>query len=108
MNRPLAKFGLPLIATMLLVIPFILMELVNRRTFNETFPFQLFGFMGVMALAFSFAGSAFLRQLRLGKNNPGAILRLVLLMVVIGLSAWSLTGLLTDQMPCFLGVPNCD
>jgi len=108
MSRNLAKFRLPLIASMLLVIPFILMELVNRWTFNEGFPFSLLGFMGAVALAFGFGQTAFVRQLRTGKKGLGTILLLVLLLVVIGLSIWSFTHLLADQMPCFLGVPNCD
>jgi hypothetical protein len=27
---------------------------------------------------------------------------------LVGLFAWLGVGLLIDQMPCFLGVPNCD
>jgi len=68
----------------------------------------LFGFMGLQALIFGFALTALLRRLRTGEKTPRAIFVGVLLLVVIGLSVWSLTYLLVDQWPCFLGVPNCD
>jgi hypothetical protein len=28
--------------------------------------------------------------------------------IVLGVIAWFWIAILTDQMPCFLGVPNCD
>jgi hypothetical protein len=108
MNNQLLKFKMPLFISILLMLPFVILELVNRRQFNEVFPFQLFGFMGVVALIFGFSLTALLRQLRKGEKTPGAIFVQLLLLVVIGLSIWSLTSLLIDQWPCFLGVPNCD
>ena len=108
MNLQLSKLKTPLLISIFLVLPFVILELVNRRQFNETFPFQLFGFMGLVALIFGFAGTALLRQLRKGEKSAGATFVRVLLLVVIGLCVWSLTSLLIDQWLCFLGVPNCD
>ena len=108
MNLQLSKIKTPLFISIFLVLPFVILELVNRRQFNETFPFQLFGFMGLVTLIFGFAGTALKSQLRKGEKSAGAIFVRVLLLVVIGLCVWSLTSLLIDQWPCFLGVPNCD
>lgn len=33
---------------------------------------------------------------------------LILRVIVLGVVAWFWIATLTDQMPCFLGVPNCD
>ncbi|HWR66971.1 MAG TPA: hypothetical protein VN364_12715 [Bellilinea sp.] len=108
MNNQLLKFKTPLILSLLLVLPFMLMEWINVRDFTLGFPFGLFGYMWLVALIFSFAGSAWLRSLRKGEKNPGAILMRLLLLVVIGISIWSFSYVLADQWPCFLGVPNCD
>ena len=108
MNPQLSKFKTPLFISIFLLLPFAILELVNRRNFNEAFPFQLFGFMWLVALVFGFGLTALLRSLRTGEKTPGAIIVRVLLLVVIGLSVWSLATLLVDQWPCFLGVPNCD
>jgi hypothetical protein len=37
-------------------------------------------------------------------NPVGLLLRIVFLLLI----AWMWASLLIDQMPCFLGVPNCD
>lgn len=108
MNLLLAKLKTPLLTSIFLVLPFVILELVNRREFNETFPFQLFGFMWLVALMFGFALTAWLGELRKGEKTAGAIFVRLLLLVVIGLCVWALTSLLIDQWPCFLGVPNCD
>ncbi|MRR32634.1 hypothetical protein EG834_20410 [bacterium] len=108
MNNKLAQLKMPLFVSIFLVLPFVILELVNRRQFHEAFPFPLFGFMGLQALIFGFGLTALLRQLRTGAKGPGAIFVRVLLLVIIGVSVWSLTTLLIDQWPCFLGVPNCD
>ena len=53
----------------MLVLPLVVLELVNRRGFNQGFPVKV---------------------------------------VLLGLVAWYWIGLVIDQMPCFLGAPNCD
>jgi hypothetical protein len=38
----LGNFGSPALLGLLLIVPFMIMEVVNRRNFNEDFPFMLF------------------------------------------------------------------
>lgn len=48
------------------------------------------------------------RNLRTGTRNLASVLRLAPRVVLVILIAWLWVGLVVDQMPCFLGVPNCD
>jgi len=108
MTNQLLKYKTPLALSLLLVLPFMLMEWINVRDFPLGFPFALFGYMWLVALIFSFALTALLRHLRTGEKGLGAILVRLLLLVFIGISIWSFSYVLADQWPCFLGVPNCD
>jgi len=47
------------------------------------------------------------RMFRAEKNVKGSFSLLARVAVMIAL-AWSWIGIVLDQMPCFLGVPNCD
>lgn len=91
-----------------LVAPFIVLQLVNRRTIEEDFPFVLFTFMSLNALLIGLLLTPALRHLRAGRS-PRAL----------GLARWAALSLgivlvfvyanvVIDQLPCFLGVPNCD
>lgn len=98
----------PALISTLLVLPFVILELVNRRNFNEDFPFVLFGFMWVLPVLFLVMLMTIVRNIRAGNSimaNPvGFLLRAAFLVLI----AWMWGGILIDQMPCFLGVPNCD
>lgn len=53
----------------LLIIPFILMELVNRRIFNEDFPFALFFGLWLNVFAVSLILLPIVRAMRTGKHD---------------------------------------
>jgi hypothetical protein len=84
------------------------MEYVNRRAFEEDFPWPLFGTMWLLAAGFTFALLPIARDLRAGNrlqlNRLGFWLRVLAAL----LTAWLWISILQDQIPCFLGVPNCD
>ena len=85
------------------------MEVLNRREFNEGFPFPLFILMWLLPLVFIFTGMPIIRSLRQAGDNVLAKPILLLIRVVILIFiAWFWVSLLIDQLPCFLGVPNCD
>lgn len=98
----------PAIISFMLVLPFMILELVYRRNLNAGFPVVLFAFMWLLALSFMFTLMPILQSVRGGNRNmlhPASVLpRIAVLMLVAAL--W--LGLVLDQMPCFLGVPNCD
>jgi FtsH-binding integral membrane protein len=91
-----------------LVAPFIAMEWLNRRAFQEEFPFVLFTFMWLHALLIALSLTPALRRLQSEKS-----LRALTLShwAGLGLSAiliFSYANVVIDQLPCFLGVLICD
>ena len=98
----------PSLISLLLVIPFMIMEIVNRRGFNEGFPIALFAMMWILPVIFILTGMPIWRNLRAGTSLMTQPVNLLVRVVILALVAVLWTGVLLDQMPCFLGVPNCD
>jgi uncharacterized membrane protein len=108
MKNILTTLRSPALISLLLVIPFMILELVNRRNLNSDFPFPLFGFLWILPVIFIVLIMPIVRDVRAGKSiiaKPvGVLLRVIFLVLIL----WMWVGLVIDQMPCFLGVPNCD
>lgn len=96
------------IISAVLVLPFMILELVNRRDFHNGFPIPLFGFMWLLAFSFIVSLMPILRTVASGNRNMPSLLSFLPRVVLSILIAWLWVGLILDQMPCFLGVPNCD
>jgi len=98
----------PAIVSSVLVLPFVILELVNRRGFHEGFPLALFSLMWLLPLSFILIMMPVVRPLLAGNRNltirPSLLPRVSLLLLI----AWLFGALVFDQMPCFPGVPNCD
>ena len=96
------------IINLIIVSPFIVLELVNRRSFHEVFPIVLLGLLWFLPVIFIFTLIPIMQSIKAGNRfmaNPTFfLLRVVLLLLIAGL--WG--ALVSDQIPCFLGVPNCD
>jgi hypothetical protein len=104
----LKSFRALLLISATLVAPFIVLELVNRRTYHEDFPFVLFTFMSLHSLFIVLLLTPALRRLRaerslraLGLGHWAGLLLGIFLVIVYA-------NVVIDQLPCFLGVPNCD
>src|SRR5688572_1074957 len=54
MQTTLKRFGLSGLISFLLILPFMVMEVVNRRQFNEELPYPLFSFLWFNLFAVSF------------------------------------------------------
>lgn len=98
----------PALISTLLVLPFVVLELVNRRGFNEGFPVALFGLLWLLPLAFSLLLLPIMRRRPEGAMTPASRLGLWTRMAAVGLIVFIWIALVADQMPCFLGRPNCD
>ena len=102
------SFVAALLISSTLVAPFIVLQWVNRRTFHEDFPFVLFTFMSLHSLFIVLLLTPALRRLRvegsLGALKLGHWAGLLLCAVL----AFAYVDVVIDQLPCFLGVPNCD
>ena len=108
MKNILANLRLPAVISLLLVIPFMIMEVINRRNFNEGFPILLFVIMWLLPTLFTITVTPIVRNLRMGNSVLVNPVTLVLRVVFLAFLAWVWFGAVIDQMPCFLGVPNCD
>jgi len=108
MNNILTKLRSPAIISFILVVPFMILELVNRRNFHEGFPIPLFGFMWILPILVIITMMPIVRNIRAGNSILANPIVLLLRVVFLAFIAWMWVGILIDQMPCFLGVPNCD
>ena len=88
--------------SLLFILPFAVLELRNRP-FNQDFPIPLFVVLFLLPLTF------FLLLISIARNASGASrINVVLRVAAMAIIAFLWVGLVRDQMPCFLGVPNCD
>jgi|SRR5687768_2708319 len=105
----ITKFGLPAIAGLVLVLPFMVLEYVNTQGFKTLgFPVALFGAMWLLSFVFVFLLMPTVRDIRSGAGitaRPASLVVRAVLMISVGI-IW--VGLVSDQMPCFMGVTNCD
>ncbi len=92
----------------ILVLPFIILELVNRRRYPEAFPIPLFGILWLLPMGFSLILKAVGRRLQTGQKMIGSSIYILLGVALLILIAGLWIGIILDQMPCFLGVPRCD
>jgi hypothetical protein len=92
----------------ILVVPFVILELVNRRAFYEEFPFLLFTFMSLHSLLIVILLAPALRRLRAERNLRALRLGHWAGLVLSASLLFAYASVIIDQFPCFLGVPNCD
>jgi hypothetical protein len=107
-SRALAHIAAPAILSSLFVLPFMILEIANRRGFQEDFPIALFGLLWLLPLSFILILTPIVRRRQAEHSKTarplGPLLRVVVLIFIAAL--WA--GVVFDQMPCFLGVPYCD
>ncbi len=108
MRTTLTNIGSSAFIGLLLVLPFMVMELVNRWKYHEGFPVNLFGMMWLSAAVFVLVLMPILRNVCAGNSIMANPVSFLLRVVFLAFIARMWMGILIDQMPCFLGVPNCD
>ncbi len=97
---------LALLASAAVVAPLLLMELRNQPASRVEFPAALFAVLWLLATGFFLVAIPAVRSLRSGlASNPMTLVWRAAAMGLLGLN-WA--SLVRDQLPCFLGVPNCD
>jgi hypothetical protein len=104
----LTNLRTPTLISFLVVLPFMILEWVNRRNFNEGFPIPLFVILWLLPTVFIVTLMPLVQNIRAGNSlmaNPlFLLLRVVFLLGIV----WFWGSIMIDQMPCFLGAPNCD
>jgi len=106
--RTQKSFVASLLISAALVAPFIVLQWVNRRAFHEDFPFLLFAFMSLHSLFIVLLLTPALQRLR-ADRSPRALKLGHWVGLLLGvLLIYVYANVVIDQLPCFLGVPNCD
>lgn len=94
------------LASAILVAPLVYLEL--RYASYSDFPYALFAILWLVGAAFILAAAPIVHAVRAGESVLKRPALLTMRVVFLLLAAMFWTGVVSDQMPCFLGVPNCD
>ncbi len=110
MKNVFATIRFPAIISSILVLPFIVLELINRQDFRarEGFPVTLFAALWLLPVAFILILVPTVRNMRAGNRSRMYPISLLLSTGALIVIAWLWGSIILDQMPCFLGVPYCD
>ena len=111
MNNNTKSIGVAALISLILVAPFAFLELrYNTETSHNLthFPISVFGLLWFLATVFFIIVASIVRTVRAGDGLLAHPVTLLFRLVFLALVAWSWGSLLIDQLPCFLGVPNCD
>lgn len=90
------------------VLPFLIMEVVNLGGFPDPFPYTIFLYLWLMFTLFFIALFALFRLWKSNVRNSNRVIGFILNGLLLVFCAMSALNIILDQMPCFLGVPNCD
>lgn len=98
------------IISFFLVLPFAILDFLFNplRSQNLLDPIVLFGLLWLLPLIFIVIFAPIVQSVRAENNiqtNPVTLLCRVTFLVFI---AWVWGVAIIDQLPCFIGVPNCD
>lgn len=106
MAKVLYRLRFPAAASLLLMLPYVLMETARRRP-PEAFPYAVFAILWLLQVAFMLLLKPVLQTVRPGRpgTQPGWLFLSAVCLVLIG---WLWASVMVDQIPCFLGVPDCD
>lgn len=111
MNNSTKNIGAAALISLILVAPFAFLELrYNTETSRNLihFPIPVFGVLWLLATVFIIIVASIVRTVRAGDSLLAHPATLLFRLVFLALVAWLWGGLFIDQLPCFLGVPNCD
>lgn len=108
MNPKLKRLFTPVLLGLLCVLPFAVMEIVNLGRIPDPFPYAIFLYLWLMFALFLICLFAIVRLAKSRVSKQERLPALLLNALVLLFTVMTIVYLLADQMPCFLGVPNCD
>lgn len=108
MARFLSQLPFPAALGFLLTLPFLGLQLINRRGYHEAVPLPLFAVLWLLAGGFALTLMPLLRHGRAGAEGRPATTRVALRVALLLAIAAVWAAIVQDQLPCFRGVPNCD
>ena len=98
----------PAMVSLVLLVPFLVLEFVNRRSFNEGFPLPLFAILWLLPMGFIVLLKPIVHNIQGADGLRAHPVQLLVRGILLLIIAWLWTVILLDQMPCFLRVPICD
>lgn len=108
MKNAFTNFRMPALIGLLFMIPFMVMEVVNTQNINAIFNIPLYGIMWLLPTIFILILLSMVQTVLVGNSLMANPISLFMRVVFLLFIAWFWISLLIDQMPCFLGIPNCD
>ncbi|HVF86094.1 MAG TPA: hypothetical protein VM866_00830 [Pyrinomonadaceae bacterium] len=110
MNSIVTNLGAAALVGLILVLPFVILEALNNTITRQNAPglAVLFGLLWVLPIAFIVILMPIVRTARAGTSILANPLSLLLRVAFLTLIVMTWTGTVNDQLPCFLGVLNCD
>lgn len=96
--------------SLILTLPFVILESLHQTITRQNAPglLMLFGLLWLLPTAFIVVLVPLVQTVRAGNSVNANSLNLLLRVAFLALIAMIWGGLLMDQLPCFMGVPNCD
>src|SRR5688572_16309954 len=110
-RRLITTFGAAAITGLILVAPLAWLEIRNNPAITGAYGnsrILLFGLLWLAPTTFILTALPLARRLRAGENILARPVALLLRITFLALISVFWVSLVNDQMPCFLGIPNCD
>ena len=106
----ITTLGSAALISFILVLPFAILESLNHTITRQNAPglILLFGLLWLLPMSFIVILAPIVRTMRAGNSILANPVNLLFRVAFLALIAMMWGGLLIDQLPCFLGVPNCD
>lgn len=108
MKLILANLKSPALISLIITLPFAILELVNQRNFKADFPVVLFALLWFLPMLFIVMLMPIIQNMRAGRSAMVKPIKLFLTIITLFLIAIVWGSMVFDQFPCFVGVPNCD
>jgi len=107
MNTIFANLKVSAFISLVIVSPFLILEIINKQDLPGSFPYPLFGILWIVMLLFVFLIRPIVQSFQTGAPHL-SIGNLITRSVLLISLAYFWVRIVIDQMPCFLGIPNCD
>lgn len=110
MSTPTTTLGPAALGSLLLLAPFAILEALNNGITRQNAPglALMFGLLWALPTAFIIILVPLVRSVRAGRGALASPVRLLFSLALLAFIGVIWVGAMIDQLPCFLGVPNCD
>ena len=108
MKNTIADFKPASLIGFLVVLPLIVLELINGQNLDLGFPTALFVMLWLLPVLFTITLLPIIRTIQNRENILAHPIPLLLRITFITITSLMWINIIIDQLPCFMGVPNCD